>query len=322
MKTSSSPTRLTNPSLRASSLLRLLPALAIALPLLATGVTPSAQAAAAGTPVLKAKTTVVGASTAGMRVTLTKRATLDGRSGPNSDIKIRGEGRLAGLILTEATVEPSRESMEVVRFGYCDKAGCEAAATSGQYVYSRSGSGGSDPENTIVLEPGTYLLYLLADDAPVTVELRLHGLAGSTVLKPRGEVHSGFVMPTAQNRTGSPGDGTFWYGEEVDVRGEAAYVIAILRMDVENWLEIFWGDCAYFEAPPPRPTAYSPACPGGVNVFQLEGGTLTKSDFARPIMSEISETDRFGYGLYYAAAAQVSDVHTAFFHLSLDSQLP
>jgi hypothetical protein len=292
----------------------------IVLPILSSSSTDAANAAPARTlaparaPALAGRTKVVASSTTGMRVTLPRDATIDSRSGSNPDVSVSGAGRMVGVILTEDNVsEYGRGSLAAIRYGFCDQPGCRAEQTSMQYLYIRGG--GHDDAK---LEAGSYLLYVVADGAPVTVSLRLHGLSGSTVLRPKGKVHSELVVPDADNATGSPGDRAFWFGEEFDIKGQSAYLFGILRMELANWINVHWGDCAYSSTPPPRPLAYSPACPGGFNVFQNEGAVLGQMDFVRPIMSEIGGGGHFGYGIYYDAAAEVSNAYAAFLHLSLD----
>ncbi len=322
MRENQSPARTAGPARGRRGRLVLL-SLTVAASVLAPAAATGATTRSSAPPSVAGTTTIVGDSTAAMRVDLPRRASLNRKSGPNPDIRISGDGRLIGVVLTKDNVtDYNRETFQAVRFGYCAERGCSPAKTSDQLVSTRPGDGEPDPEGTIVLEPGSYLLYLIADGAPVTVELRFHGLEGSTVMRLAGKAHSGLVMPTAANSTTTPGDDTFWYGEEVDIKGAAGIIIAVLRMDVENWVDIHYGDCAYEGTRPANPVAYSPVCPGGISVYYNEMTPVPSShSFEVPIMSEILAGGRFGYGIYHSGAVDVTDRHTMFFHLSLDPAL-
>lgn len=275
----------------------------------------SAAAAPRGVA-LAGRTIVEGDETGGMRVHIPRPVKIDLDSG----VRIRGDGRLAGVVLTRPDVTTyERDSFEAIRFGYCETPGCKPQKTSHQYLYGRGGSN-VEVEGAIELPAGTYLLYLLADDAPVRVTLRLRGLKGSKVLRPRRPVDSGFAVPNADNSTSSPGDDSFWWGDEFDLTGDAGYVFAVLSMDVENWLDVHYGDCAYVMGPPPpRPLAYSPPCPGGIGAFANESTRLPASNsFEVPMFAEIGAPGQYGYGLYYTGAADVTNRFSLFFHMSLD----
>lgn len=289
---------------------------ALAVLLTAAPAAPLPAGAAARVPALAGVTVVKGSSPAGMRVRIPRPVTIDRKNG----VGIVGDGRLVALVITRENVsQSSRESFEAIRFGYCDGAGCSPEKTSKQYLYSRGGSGG-DTHGKITLTPGEYLLYLVADGAPAKVTVRLQGLAGTKVLRPRTPARSGFAVPTADNSTTSPGDDAFWWGEEIDIEGDAGYVLAILRMDVDNWVDLHYGDCAYLtNAPPPRPLAYSPPCPGGIAIFTNESSDVPAShSFEVPMFVEVNGPGHLGYGLFYTGAADVSNRFTLFFHMDLD----
>lgn len=310
---------MTSMSQRTSARRRVGPALLLLALLLHPTVAPApAQAARKSkVPVLAGTTKVAGSSTGVMRVTLPRPVTIATREGANPDITLEGAGRLTGVVLTQSNVgEYERSSLTAVRFGYCGEPGCSSGSPSELQVYGR----GAAPQEPVTLEAGTYLLYVIADGSPVTATLRLRGLPGKTTLVPNGETHSGFVSPTAANSTALPGEDSFWYGEEVDFRGEAGMVVAILRFDVDNWVDIHYGDCAYQGSQTRTPASFSPACPGGISVYYNEmSATPSSHAFDVPILSEIGGGGTYGYGLYYTGVADVSDAYSMFFHLSLDA---
>jgi hypothetical protein len=163
--------------------------------------------AQAGLPQLAGSVVVSGSATATMRVHAARPFTFSGLSDindpaqrPNPDIHIDGAGRAFGVVLTQNTRQRrhKRDAMDgatalLLRYGMCQGRGCAPIRKGllhswaiGPGIVERNG--GSDTQYTF--PAGDYDLTLLTDGAPVSARLTLHGLIGSTALRPKGPDHT------------------------------------------------------------------------------------------------------------------------------------
>lgn len=286
------------------------------------------EKSASAAKVLAGRTIISGSKTAATQVRLPRRVRIPrprgGWDGPFPDIALSGKGRIVGFYLTRRKVADfNLPYLLSYRVRFCAKRGCRSQR-SYQFVYGKQGGPpdeSGDSHGDILLPAGNYLLYLIADGSPATIRLRLHGLAGTTSIRPSSPVDSGFSLPTPNNSTTVPGGNAFWYGHEANFQGKAGIFIGVLRMRVENWARLRWGDCLYEPAipPPPAPLAYSPECPGGIS-------TSVARNFVPPINRELKYPflvlvglgGRWGWGQFFEGVFTKAEYQTISFHLDLD----
>lgn len=236
------------------------------------------------------------------------------------DVRIDGGGRVAGFVLAKAAEDLDRDFAMAVRTGFCDTPGCAPEETY-EFVSSYSPSGESSHE-WVVLTPGRYVLYLLADGAPVSVTLRLRGLSGRTHVRPRTGVDWGVSVPSAQTATVAPERKAYWFGESASLDAGSGLFVGVLSADASEWREGVYGSCLQRELHSPPAIAYSPVCPAGGAARTIEGYPLSPVDRTVRDASvwEVTPGGEWGLGLYYMAAADVRSVDAMTFHLAY--QLP
>lgn len=273
--------------------------------------------AAAGTEHrLAGVTRITGDSTSATWVTIPSEARLTWKYGPNPDVSIRGGGRIAGVVITQQPFEDlNRPYVMAARTSFCEKAGCTAPDPY-QFVVAHSAPGGD--RNFVVLQPGRYLLYLLADGAPVDVTLRLHGLSGKTKIAPETPVPMDVGVPAADTQFVAPEKKAYWFGSNGTIAADAGIVGAVMRIDSKEWQQGVTGSCLQREVRSPEPVVFSPACPGGGGARTLEGYPL-----APPEEHQVNDTSiwnvspggDWGVGMYYLAAAEVESAAAVTFFL-------
>lgn len=162
------------------------------------GVLAAAVAPASGSPAyeperveLGAVNVVSGDSIAGMEVRIPRPTSIQANPFENRDISYEGRGRVIGIALVEEGAPLSRAFQLVgVEWDFCGKPGC---ASRDRTVLTHASDWGS---RRWKIPAGDYRLYLIADGAPVEVELRLEGLEGRRTLRPSGRVAGRIAIPT------------------------------------------------------------------------------------------------------------------------------
>lgn len=179
----------------------------------------AATGAGAGAASLAGVETVVATRSSYQPVLLSAPATVDIESSwtsadgsdPNKDLVVKGRGRVIGFVLTQmsSSSPPTSNAPTLIglQVGLCDSPGCapQAPPLFGVLAYGdrvRLDANGSHA----TLPAGRYGLYALTDGAPVDVQLRLHGLQGSSLLTPTTSI-SAAIYPTQADATGVRYDG-------------------------------------------------------------------------------------------------------------------
>ncbi|MDQ3952737.1 MAG: hypothetical protein M3279_07230 [Actinomycetota bacterium] len=290
------------------------PAAALVSVLLLTGaVFPPATSLARTAPAkLAGRTRITGNATSVTWVTIPKPVAFG-----TDDIRIQGAGRIAGFVLTETPVDDlEREFVMAARTSLCETPGC----TSNDVYEFVAGP----PPGTadIMLEPGRYLLYLLADGAPVSVTLRLQGVRGATEVRPSTPVDAGVSVPDAETRTTLAGDRAYWFGDSASIAADAGLFVGVLGLEAKQWVEGVHGSCLQREVHSPPQVAFSPLCPAGGGMRSVEGYPLSPIDrkLYVPSIWNVEPGGDWGLGLHYVAAADVQKVSAMTFHLAY--QLP
>jgi hypothetical protein len=258
---------------------------------------------------LSGDTFVRGTRSAAMKVVLNRPATIDLR--PRSDaVSISGQGSLYGFVLTAADLSDfERPTVVGLKANICASRGaCRSRSVLGIYR-------GDSSSRVARLPAGQYILYLITENRPASVSLRLGGLTGSTVLEPTADVHAGITPPP----THTDSDHLYANGQVVDFRGRSAMWLTFLEMSGDAWLAGAYGQCIYRGTPPPSPVGFAPGCPGG-------GGAAIADTVTYPFpyrksaggLTFASTGGRWGFGDYYAAAAAARAPGALAFYLDFE----
>ena len=284
-----------------------------------SGLVPSAGLAKTAPPEVAGVTRIAGDKTSAMWVTIPREVRFQSGYGPNPDIQIRGAGRMVGFVLTQVPTDRfDREFVFGGRAAFCSTPGCESDDTY-QFMGATSASG-SDPANSVVLPPGRYVLYLLADGAPASVTLRLHGLDGRTQLRPDAPVDAGVSVPTAETEVVAPEKKAYWFGDSATIDSNAGLFLGALSIDTQRWVEGVYGSCLQRELHGLRPVAFSPACPGGTQTRSVEGYPLSPIDrkLHHSSVWNVVPGGSWGLGMNFVGAADVQHVTAMTFHMAYD----
>jgi hypothetical protein len=241
------------------------------------------------------------------------------RYGPNPDVQIQGRGRMVGFVLTQTPVdELDREFVFGGRADFCPGEACSSSDTF-QFMGASSASG-ADPANSVVLPKGRYLLYLIADGAPVSIRLRLHGLGGGVKLSPSAPVSASISMPTAETEMVAPENKAYWFGDSASIDGDAGLLIGGLSVDTTEWVQGAYGSCVQRDLREPPKVAYSIACPTGSEAWNVEGYATDPMDrhLHHTSVWNVEPGGDWGIGINYVAAATVNHVRAMVFHMSYD----
>lgn len=137
---------------------------------------------------------ISGDSISGTPVRILEPVTVEGDPFSNDDVSYSGPGRVVGLALAEEGGSLRKASELVsVRWSFCGEPGCEPDPGEVTELTTSSDFRGKTWE----IPAGDYRLYLTADGEPVDVALRLHGLAGTTRLRPSRPVAGAITAPTS-----------------------------------------------------------------------------------------------------------------------------
>lgn len=227
-------------------------------------------------PVELTSTTVVTTSHSGyVDVVLPEDVRLSARVDHNPDVALSGSGRFVGVWLERGTsYYDSVDGLTSYRLP-----SFEGAAQQTYGSYTPTGECTGVPEampvhydcthlpapQAIVLHEGAYRLTVLADNAPLTITLTLHGLDDGTTRL--GLAHGLTSVEKALPQRDGLQDKVITFGATSPIRGSiASWVMATAKgasgatMDGESV-------CARRDAAAPPPLAYGPHCPQG------EGGS-------------------------------------------------
>ncbi|MBI4729532.1 MAG: hypothetical protein HY775_08545 [Acidobacteria bacterium] len=120
-----------------------------------------------------------------MRVRIPAPSTVSNEPEGNLDISIEGSGRFKGLVLVQDVPPDDQTILVAVRVpedALCGATYCPATPL----VATEAWGPGAElvVGEQLPLPAGTYRLYVMAEGGPVSITLRLHGLTGSTSLRP------------------------------------------------------------------------------------------------------------------------------------------
>ncbi len=242
------------------------------------------------------------------------------RAGVSSpDIRIRGEGRMAGYVLVQRGVPfEDRISMMTTFSRFCGEPGCHSSE---EPFFWHSGRNVPYDSRTKLrtFPPGDYTLYLIADETPVEVTLRFQGLSGRHSVNLTERADGTITLPNVRMSV-EPGKSAYWFGEEVDLSGSGGVAITLMRFTGDNLVGSRREACFYSGDPPPDPVAYAPKCPAadlGIAVTETNpttGGYQVIDGY----FSEVTPGGRWGLGMNYVAAGEVSEANSLFFYVDVE----
>ncbi|HYO60962.1 MAG TPA: hypothetical protein VEU29_03585 [Actinomycetota bacterium] len=271
--------------------------------------TAPAPAAAARTapPQLAGVTRIVGDTTSAMWVTVPHKASFTWKLDENPDVRIDGGGRMAGVVITEGDFgDRGRLFAMMGRASFCRARGCTSEDTH-QFLTGQNPH--QAPSDKFVLPAGRYLLYLIADGAPASVTLRLHGLPGKARIVPRTPVDAEVHVPTPQTEVMGPDEKVYWFGDAGTIDADAGLIAGAMSLDTKNWSRGSWGSCLQRVVLEPEPVGYSPACPAGASARTTVGSPVPGDQHIHDTsIWNVAPGGRWGLGMNYVAVADVQSV--------------
>ena len=220
---------------------------------------------------LTATTVLTGTASAVVPVRLSRSATfrqpqVDERS---NAVTVEGKGRFVGFALVQDGADPDRTVIIAGRVPSRIQPGQTTDLTSSALS---SRHGGLDPVWT--LPAGNYNLYLLTDNSPAKVTIRLGELTGASTLKPTRKVAHTVKQP-AERLTGqgasSAGDNVLTRGGTLTFGWLGSRYQPGLNEDVQH--------CRYYDVTPSEESKFRPGCLGAaessaINVTNADVGPL------------------------------------------------
>lgn len=210
-------------------------------------------------------------------------------SGPNPDIRTSGAGRFVGFALVEDPYPEIRNEGRFLmagRFGDCAEEGCRPARVT-NVVQPLNAEG---PELT--LKKGNYRLYLVADGAPASVKLRLHGLGGRARIAVPAKPVVDLQSPATRLDVDDHG-GRVWSAGSSFQGGQVGFSLSVLTVRTQQYQGMDLGFCQFnaLEPPPPE-VAYGPHCQTLVQALGSGAALHFDDEWDR---SEFITTASFGY---------------------------
>lgn len=261
--------------------------------------------------------TFTSSDIAGIRVRIPRPATFE--PGISSrDIVVEGTGRMAGYVLVQDSADvEGRVTLMTTWSRFCGAPGCDG----GHPFFWHGGSNVHYDRATKMrtLPAGDYFLYIIADDTPVTVTLRLHGLRGKRDVELTDPVDGGIMLPRVRASVG-PTRSVYSFGEEVDFSGTSGIAIPLMRFRTGNAFSNRREVCYYSGGPSvPDAFAYAPGCPaadGGVAV--QETAHVDDHVVVDGYYTQASGPNGWGFGMNYVVTGEVREADSLFFYVDVD----
>jgi hypothetical protein len=240
---------------------------------------PATAKATASLPMLRGLNVFAGSSSGTMLLRLARPVHLT-----ISDIAVRGRGRFYGLVLEQDLRDPWA-GVTYVDGRFCTKPGCPGPTSWGAGGPAIFGSG--FVEGT--LPTGVYRAYLVADNAPVRVTLRLPGLSGRATLHPGQRLRPMIATPTPTQAEPANGPLLFAAGSTRSGIGRrGTYVVQVAWKDEplpHEWTA--WANSFYLGRPPSGPTPAYQQGAGGNVIVPIVGGN-NESSKSRQVAADVS----------------------------------
>lgn len=263
-------------------------------------------------PALAGVTVVSGSRTGSVFVSVPQAASVSIQPSAKS---IAGNGRAAGALLVAVDPGPKkRTTYALTRIAFCAAAGCVTDKTrSAEFAFY---DGDYDDEELRV-PAGRYVLYVIADGAPVSVTMKFRGLAGSTRITPTGPADFGVGPPPVAITEGTTG-AVYSAGKATDMSGPGSFSLSALRIASDNWAAGPVTTCLY-DRKPPQTVGFGPGCPAGQNFVFLDAVVSVIPQVK--IYGSAAGRDGpgvLGHGAWFAAAASIDAAESMAFQLDFD----
>lgn len=302
----------------------------------------TAEARAEDRVTLAGRNVITGSRTAHVPVRVPRPTTIDVREslrragGPNPSIAVKGNGPFVGIVLTQDEPDEADPLLVAGRFHECAGPACPRGRAPINHVYPAAGEeiGGSKTPPNLRVPAGDYRLYLIADEGPAQVTVRLSGLPGTRLVAPRVEAPGITRRPEVRKDINTGGA---YYGAGWDFMGGRNGIwVGMLQFRSENYAGEY-GACRYKgPAPPPEQIAYGVQC-GALTATPIGDGARVD------VAAGDADTDRFtlkamfswdgsslppnprghyGAGLWYRSSVPVQRPTSQAFYLSFDDDAP
>lgn len=211
-------------------------------------------------------------------------------------IEISGDGRAAGLMLVSAGVGPHGEpqTMDAIQSGQCEGRACSPRTHPIPPWLRDNGFNGT-------IDPGVYQVYVIADDAPVTVRWKVPGLKGALHKSLQWSARIKFVdAPTGVDGNGNVYSAGYLMDEPHDFAFFSLWVGG-----KPNALQ-GWGDCSYYPGDHPQPpAAFMPGCQGTGRGETGTWGWGTYASHHNTLEEDVEDFRAIGVGGWMSDAATV-----------------
>lgn len=239
--------------------------------------------------------------------------------GPNKDVNIEGDGAYVGFLLVSEGYLSGADGIKIFGGSLPD----EFMSWDQWSFYERmDGVVGLVPGPTYTISAGNYRLYLLADETPLTVTLKLSRAKGNVEVNPTRAVSfdARWLTPRVSVQTVknvySAGD-TVVLGQN-NTAARAIWFNVVANTDTE------YGSCGYPGEPTLPEIGYLPGCSGNVLQGSLHGFTSTPdtemTSWGRLITNSglAAPPGKFSQGWWYESPSLVDSVYMVAYWLSLD----
>lgn len=287
-----------------------------------------ASATRPGPRVQLAGTTRISASQPGyISVTIPNKVTLSyhilarSSAGPTEDIAMQGPGRIIAVALVrDPPGKTTSDFFVAARFGRCYKQGCDPR---GRVINFQVPGDYASKNRRVTLPPGPYRLYLLADGEPVSVVLTLHGLPGSTTVRPDHPAPADLRTPS-ETLVASASENYFAAGNSYE-SGTRGLLLSATWARSQQRTDFYYGLCHQVDLSPlPNEVAFGPHCEAlsaagsGATAFGFfrgeKGIDLSYAgNYVEPPIPELpQETAGFGWWILAEGPMTETGSHTLF----------
>lgn len=266
---------------------------------------------------LGAKNTFTASVTSGIRVRVPVPVSFDVGIDSRS-VRVEGAGRMAGYVLVEDDADIlDRVTLMTTYSRFCGRPGCDSAEP---FFWHGGTNVPRDEESGVrTLPAGDYILYVIADQTPVTVTLRFEGLRGERTVALTRPADAGILLPRVRATVG-PTRSAYWFGEEVEFTGSSGIAIPMLRFRTGHAFSNRREVCYYAGGPAvPESVAYAPKCPGadaGVAIQEIDH--VEDHVVVDGYFSQASGPNRWGFGMNYIVTGEVREADSLFLYVDVD----
>lgn len=256
--------------------------------------------------------------TSGARVHIPSPVTYE-KGADSPDIRVSGAGRMVGVVLVEESddvIERTVVWRTLSRF--CNAPACTTTEDE-QFPWLGAANLAPGTDDTVgVVPPGDYILYVVADGAPVRVKLALDGLTGTRRLHLEKPVDAGVMLPRVRTSEEST-KMVYSFGEEVEFSGSSGIAIPMMRFRTgEAHLsrrEVCWHSGGPLV---PDPLAYGPKCPGAAGIAVTQSDYISNTVMVDGYFTQATGGRLWGIGMNNTLVGEVHEIASLFAYIDVD----